>query len=181
MPTPRDALTTDHHWTFSPDNRFVAGTGTESQGNAFVTVFDATTGATVGDAARRAPHRAHHESSRRAPPGGPRAGHHRRRRMEHPRRKQAARNRKLPAQGSTSVMAFSPDSSSIAEGINGIRIYEVETGTLRQALPAHTNPLLTALDPTFHPYAGVGSLAFSATGQLASAGSDGTVRFWCSP
>ena len=85
------------------------------------------------------------------------------------------------AQGSTSVMAFSPDGSLIAEGINGIRIYEVETGTLRQALPAHTDPLLTALDPTFHPYAGVGSLAFSATGQLASAGSDGTVRFWCSP
>jgi WD40 repeat protein len=72
------------------------------------------------------------------------------------------------------TMAFSPDGSLLAVGVDGIRIFEVETGMLRQTLPAHTDPLST-------DYKGVLSLAFGATGQIASVGWDGTMRLWCSP
>ena len=72
-------------------------------------------------------------------------------------------------------MDFSPDGSLIAAGAKGIRIFQVETGMLRETLPAHFDPQPTGL------YPGVLSLAFSATGQIASVGWDGTMRLWCSP
>lgn len=77
-------------------------------------------------------------------------------------------------------LALSPDGSLIAAGRNGIRIHQVETGTLLQTLPAQTDPL-SATNVITGFSTGVGSLAFRASGQLASAGADGTMRLWCSP
>jgi WD40 repeat protein len=182
VPTPTVGLTTDHNWTFSPDNRIVAGTGTDPQGNnAFVTVFDATTGATLATLPGAAPIALTTNPGGAARlaafvPGTTTVGV-----WSIPDGNSLLEIENAEAQGNTAAMAFSLDGSLIAEGIDGIRIYEVETGTLRQTLPAQTDPLLTSMDPGFHPYTGVVSLAFSASGQLASAGFDGTVRFWCSP
>ncbi len=185
VPTPKFTTTTDHRWTFSPDNRFVAGVGTDAQTGPFVTVFDATTGATLATLPGAPPIALTTNSSGAArlaafvpssttPSNNTTVGV-----WSIPDGKSLFQIQNANTMGWTAQMAFSPDGSLIAEGVNDIRIYEVETGTLRQTLPAQTDP--QAKDLQFDPRSGVISLAFSATGQLATTGFDGTVRFWCSP
>ena len=75
--------------------------------------------------------------------------------------------------GATAV-DFSSDGSLIAAtGSVGIRIFGVNTGALRETLPAH-------VDRTAQR-SGVNWVAFSPTGQIASVGMDETMRLWCSP
>jgi WD40 repeat protein len=167
-------------WAFSPDNHFVACAGTDAQGDFLVTVFDATTGASLATLPGKAP------LALATNPGG--AG----RLAAFLPGTTSVRVWSVPdgntlfdidnvvAPAETGGMAFSPDGSLIAAGPIGIRIYQVETGTLRQTLPTQTDPL-SATNVITGFSTGVGSLAFSASGQLASAGWDGTMRLWCSP
>jgi WD40 repeat protein len=69
---------------------------------------------------------------------------------------------------------FSPDGSLIAVGKKtSILIMNAETGAFRESLSAHHDVLNQGY--------GVTSLAFSPTGQLATVGTDETLRLWCSP
>jgi WD40 repeat protein len=83
------------------------------------------------------------------------------------------------------VGAFSPDGSLLAVAAKeGIRIVQASTGALRQTLAAHVDPIAVT-DPFYPAIHFVDSrpefVAFSPTGQIASVGTDETVRLWCSP
>jgi WD40 repeat protein len=171
------------NWAFSADNRFVAAAGADSHGDSKVMVFDAVTGSALATVAGAAP-----IAIATTPSGAVRV---------------AAFVSETPFLGRVRVwsvpdgkalfdindavvvgypmgataVAFSPDGSSIAAGSDGIRIFQVETGALRETLPAHTDPFI----PQLAQATGVGSLAFSATGQIVSVGWDGMMRLWCSP
>jgi WD40 repeat protein len=172
-------------WAFSRDNRFLAGAGKDPSGNPKVVVFDATSGSAVATLAGVPP-----IAIATTPSGAGRVaafvpvdtgGVSDVRVWSVPDGKplfdikQVAKD--ASPEGDLPPMAFSPDGSLIASGATGIRIFQVETGAQRESLPAHfdTDPNSTG------NYAGVLSLAFSATGQIASVGWDGTMRFWCSP
>ena len=67
--------------------------------------------------------------------------------------------------GSASVVAFSPDSKTLASGHGeAIRLWDVANGTTRATLRG--------------PNGGVMALSFSRDGTLASAQDDGTVKLW---
>ena len=172
-------------WVFSSDKRFVASVPTFASGGTQVRVFDATTGATVGtvDGATSP------LAITTTPSGGVRVAAF----VPDPSFPSIVRvwsvpdgkprfdidqvpAKNFPPLADVPPMAFSPDGSLIAAGgQGGIRIFEAETGALRQTLPAHTDPLSP------NPYTGVLSLAFSPNGQMVSIGWDTTMRFWCSP
>jgi WD40 repeat protein len=163
-------------WVLTRDNRFVAGAGKDAQGAPKVLVFDAVTGAMLATLAGTSP-----IAIATTPSGAVRV---------------AAlvpdtfdvRVWSVPdgaalfditgasdVWDSPTAVAFSPDGSLIASGVRNIRIFQVDSGTLRETLPAHTDPESTSQQN------GVFSLAFSATGQIASMGFDATTRLWCSP
>jgi WD40 repeat protein len=173
-------------WAFSRDHRFVAGAGKDSKRNPKVVVFDAMTGAAIATFAGVPPIAITTTSTGAArvaafvpvesgfvsdvrvwsvPDGKPLFD------IKHA----SAKNYPPDIQATVVPMAFSPDGSLLAAGGTGIRIFQVETGTLRQTLPAHSDAPLSGA------YSGVVSLAYSATGQIVSAGWDGTMRLWCSP
>jgi len=171
-------------WAFSRDNHVVAAAGKDPNGHSKVIVFDAMTGAmlatlagappiaiatTPNGAVRVAafvPAGEGFESDVRvwSVPGGQALFDI----------KQATAKNWAPG-ADVPTMAFSPDGSLIAAGAAGIRIFQVDSGALRETLPAHFD---TRRDGS---YWGTVSLAFSATGQIVSVGWDSTMRFWCSP
>jgi len=174
-------------WVFSRDGRVVAEAGNDAKGNPTVIVFDAMTGTALATLAGVAP-----VAITTTPSGAIRVAAFVPvpigngfasdvRVWSVPDGKplfdiaQAAAKNSAPEGNLPAPMAFSSDGSLIAAGATGIRIFEVETGTLRETLPAHFDPQPTGA------YPGVFSLGFSATGQIASVGWEGTMRFWCSP
>jgi WD40 repeat protein len=171
-------------WAFSRDGRFVAGAGKDPSGNPEVVVFDATSGTKVATLAGAPPIAIATTASGAvrvaafvpADTGGLSDV----RVWSVPDGKALFDIKQATAwspDGDLPPMDFSPDGSLIASGTAGIRIFQVETGAQREFLPAHfdSDPESTGKST------GVISLAFSANGQIASVGWDGTMRFWCSP
>jgi WD40 repeat protein len=171
-------------WAFSRDNHVVAVAGQDPTGNPKVIVFDALTGATLATLDGVAPIAITTTSSGAVrvaafvpvdagfvanvrvwsvPDGSPM--------FDIPQ----ATATNYPPDTNFPTVAFSPDGSLIVAGAAGIRIFQVETGALRESHPAHFDPQVSGI------YAGVYSLGFSPTGEIATVGWDGTMRFWCSP
>lgn len=170
-------------WSFSRDNGVVAAAGKDSNGKWKVIVFDTTTGTTLATLAGQppiaiatAPNGVVHVAAFipvdggfasdvrvwSVPGGQPLFDI-----------KQATAKEWIPGVDAP-TMAFSPDGSLIAAGSAGIRIFQVDSGALREAIPAHFD---TRRDGSRW---GTAAVAFSVTGQIVSVGWDGTMRFWCS-
>jgi WD40 repeat protein len=178
------AYTIGPDWVFSRDNRYVVGSGRDPNGKPKVIVYDAMTGTAVTTLAAATPAAIATTASGAVrvaafvpvendfnadvrvfsvPDGQPLFDI-----------KQATAKNWQPS-GGMPTMAFSPDGTLIAAGAAGIRIFEVETGRLRETLPAHFDVRRDG------SYSGVYELAFSPTGQIVSVGWDATMRLWCSP
>ena len=158
---------------FTRDNRFAAVAGTDTDGNGKLFVFDTSTGKVLANIPEAGPLAVTTTASGAVRVAGFQTSPNAIRVWSVPDGKVLVDVPDVNVPDAR-VADFSPDGSlvAVAKGTS-ILIINTETGVVRQTLSAHYD----ALNQGY----GVTSLAFSPTGQLATVGTDQTLRLWCSP